>query len=170
MAIANEKEKIIPEQRIKPENFKAPESENENLENREQVELGADKTLEKTQKLEEDVRVDKTSLKEAEVAPIKTRVLSYRERRAQEIDNILASGLHEIFLSLDKKKQVEFKQKGDETVIKINNILDKTKVRVDKIIDLIKKWLKIIPGINQFFLEQEAKIKADKIVNLKDRA
>ena len=36
-----------------------------------------------------------------------------------------------------------------------------------KIIDVIKKWLSIIPGINKFFLEQEAKIKTDKIMELK---
>jgi hypothetical protein len=58
---------------------------------------------------------------------------------------------------------------GEETVEKINSLLDKTKIKIGKIINLIKKWLKIIPGINQFFLEQEAKIKTDKIINLKDK-
>ena len=35
-----------------------------------------------------------------------------------------------------------------------------------KILKLIRSWLKLIPGVNKFFLEQEAKIKTDKIVDL----
>jgi len=30
-------------------------------------------------------------------------------------------------------------------------------------------WLKILPGVNKFFLEQEAKIKTDKILALKNK-
>ena len=30
---------------------------------------------------------------------------------------------------------------------------------------LIREWLKVIPGINKFFLEQTVKIKTDKIIN-----
>jgi len=94
---------------------------------------------------------------------------SYQERRAQEIDSILAEGLHEVFLSLSPEKQREFKQKGEETVSKISALLDKTKVKVSKIIDLIRGWLQLVPGINRFFLEQEAKIKADKIMKIKNK-
>jgi len=94
---------------------------------------------------------------------------SFQQRRAQEIDNILAEGLHEVFLKMDPQKQKEFKEQGEETVIKINALLDKTKVKVSKIIDLIKKWLRIIPGVNKFFLEQEAKIKADRIMRIKNK-
>jgi len=28
-------------------------------------------------------------------------------------------------------------------------------------------WLKLIPGVNKFFLEQEAKIKTDEVLKLK---
>lgn len=88
--------------------------------------------------------------------------------RAKAIDNILAEGLHEVFLQMDGRRQQEFKRVGEETALKINILLDKAKIKVDKIIDLIRRWLKLIPRVNQFFLEQEAKIKADKIVRLKD--
>jgi hypothetical protein len=37
-------------------------------------------------------------------------------------------------------------------------------VSTKKIFVLIRAWLKIIPGVNRFFLEQEAKIKTDKIL------
>jgi hypothetical protein len=29
------------------------------------------------------------------------------------------------------------------------------------------QWLKLLPGVNRFFLEQEAKIKTDRIIHLK---
>lgn len=113
------------------------------------------------------------TLKAGEAAPLAPRpvtpvALSYQEQRAQAIDAVLAEGLNEVFLKMDAKRQQEFKKRGEETVKKINTLLDKTKVRASKIIDLIRAWLKLIPGINQFFLEQEAKIKADKIIKIKD--
>jgi len=94
---------------------------------------------------------------------------SFQKKRAQEIDQILADGLHEVFLNLAPDKQAEFKKKGEETVSKINVLLDQTKTKVGQIIDLIRQWLKLIPGINRFFLEQEAKIKADKIIKIKNK-
>lgn len=84
-----------------------------------------------------------------------------------EIENILSQGMENIYDGLSPEKQFEFKKKGDETALKISLLLQKTKVKVKNIIKLIKDWLKIIPGINKFFLEQEAKIKADKLLNLK---
>ena len=88
--------------------------------------------------------------------------------RAQEIDKVLSEGLNDIFLKMDSGQQAAFKKAGEETVAKINNLLSETKIKVNKIIDLIKKWLKMIPGVNKFFLEQEAKIKTDKIVRIKN--
>lgn len=94
---------------------------------------------------------------------------SFYQEQLKAIDNILAEGLHEIFLQMNPEKQREFKRVGEETAVKISTLLQKAKIKADKIILLIRKWLKIIPGINQFFLEQEAKIKADKIIKLKDK-
>lgn len=94
---------------------------------------------------------------------------NWQVKRAQEIDNVLAEGLNDIFLKMDDQQRAAFKKAGEETVSKINILLSETKVRVNKIIDLIKKWLKMIPGINKFFLEQEAKIKTDKIIKIKNK-
>jgi len=95
--------------------------------------------------------------------------VSYQEKRAQEIDQILEDGLNEIFLSLPENERQDFKKKGEETVTKINQLLSKTKVHLNKIIALIRDWLQLIPGVNRFFLEQEAKIKAAKIIKIKDK-
>lgn len=120
-------------------------------------------------KKSETLPVEKSVQKVAEtVAPAVVTANSSNKARAKAIDGILSDGLHEVFLQMDSNRQKEFKRVGEETTAKINILLDKAKVKVDKIIDLIRRWLKLIPRINSFFLEQEVKIKADKIIKLKD--
>ena len=102
-------------------------------------------------------------------APVEPAAQAWQIARAKEIDKILSEGLNDIFLKMSPAAQAAFKLKGEETVKNINLILDQTKIQLKKIIDLIKIWLKMIPGINAFFLEQEAKIKADKIIELKHK-
>ena len=92
-----------------------------------------------------------------------------RQVRQKQVEDILAADLEEMYLKLAPEKQQEFKGKGEETARQINNLLDQAKVKIGKIISLIKKWLSLLPGVNRFFLEQEAKIKADKIVKLRDK-
>lgn len=92
--------------------------------------------------------------------------VSLQQQRAKEIEDIMSDGLEKMYAKLSLEKQREFKLVGEQTARQINELLSQAKVKVNKIIDLIKKWLSIIPGINKFFLEQEAKIKADEIVKL----
>ena len=170
MADANPIEQLNPETVFeKTGNVKVEKKEQGSEVRFEQKERGLEKKAEQT-KMEKEILVDKNIKNGTKLDPIIKKSPSFQERRAKEIDNILSSGLHEVFLQLDKKRQAEFKLKGEETVSKINGLLNESKIRIDKIISLIKKWLKLIPGINQFFLEQEAKIKADKIVDLKNKA
>lgn len=94
---------------------------------------------------------------------------SYQQKRAQEIDLILSEGLNEVFLKMIPDDQKKFQKKGEETVMKINELLSETKIKINKIISLIRKWLALVTGINKFFLEQEVKLKADRIMHLKDK-
>jgi hypothetical protein len=89
--------------------------------------------------------------------------------REQKIEKILEENIAEIFLAMPPNKQVEFKVAGERAAREINKLLGGTKVKLKKIIDLIKKWLALLPGINRFFLEQESKIKADEIIKLKNK-
>ncbi len=93
----------------------------------------------------------------------------YHARREAEIDAFLSEGLSETFLAMSPAKQKEFKEEGEITAKKINVLLDATKINLGKIISLIKHWLGLITGINRFFLDQEAKIKADKIIKIKNK-
>ncbi len=87
----------------------------------------------------------------------------------KNIENILEEDLGEVYFKMTPEKQIELKVKGEQTARDISLLMQKTKVKIKKIIELIKGWLKVIPGINKFFLEQEAKIKADKILELGNR-
>ncbi len=137
------------------------------------VERGVEQKIEKSFETQKNIiEQEKTSLETKEIADgglaATSQAQVYYQARVRAIDDILSAGLHEIFLNMNPAKQKEFKQAGEETVVKIAGLLEKTKVKVDKIIDLIRKWLKLIPGVNKFFLEQEAKIKADRIIKLKN--
>lgn len=93
----------------------------------------------------------------------------YHKRREIQIDACLSEGLNETFLAMTPAKQKIFKEEGEATAKKINVLLDATKINISKIVKLIKHWLGLITGINRFFLDQEAKIKADKIVRIKNK-
>jgi hypothetical protein len=84
----------------------------------------------------------------------------------QAIENILSEGLQEEYEQLDPTTQQRFRQVGEETATQIEVLLQSTKNQIQKIIMLITSWLKILPGVNSFFIQQEAKIKADKILKL----
>ena len=81
------------------------------------------------------------------------------------IDDILEEGLEDIYLNMSREEQKEFKVKGEETTTKIVALLSETKIKVKKIVQIIIEWLKIISGVNKFFIKQTAKIKTDKILD-----
>ena len=80
------------------------------------------------------------------------------------IENILAEGLEDAYKSMPPDLQIKFKAKGEETAGKIRVLIESAKAKAKTILGLIRDWLKMIPGVNKFFLEQEAKIKTDKIL------
>jgi len=86
-----------------------------------------------------------------------------------EIENILSENLQDLYLTMTPAQRMQFKQKGEETASKIEIIIKSVKVKVKEILNLIRDWLKIIPGINKFFFEQEAKIKTDRILDLREK-
>jgi len=118
-----------------------------------------DKVLEEIERAEHD----------AETARIKkaSNIQARQQQRHATIEKVLSGGLEDVYAGMPPDKQQEFKQAGEKTANEILTLLAKAKVKIKSIIHLIKKWLLIIPGVNKFFLEQEAKIKADEIMKLK---
>lgn len=87
----------------------------------------------------------------------------------KNIENILQEGLDATYKAMDPITRAQFKAQGEDTARAINVLMHKTKVKIKEIVNLIIKWLKLIPGVNKFFVEQEAKIKADKLMAEKRR-
>lgn len=135
--------------------------------------IGPSAEKEKMKKLEEARKeiINKIAQTEnmapAAIGPVVGVMAPYAKQQKQ-IEKILATGLEDIYLSLTPERQKKFKRVGEETAAKINKILAKTKVSIGAIIKLIRKWLSLIPGVNKYFLEQEAKIKAEEIVKMKN--
>lgn len=95
-----------------------------------------------------------------------TVVPQVRDELTIRVEAIMAEGLTDAYKALTPLQQQEFKIKGEETAVQIRQILKKTHGRIKKIFQLLFAWLRLLPGVNVFFLEQEAKIKADKIIAL----
>ncbi len=93
-----------------------------------------------------------------------TQVPVIKDPLLVDIESILASDLTEVFVNLPDSSKLEFKQKGEEIAGKISKMIASGKVKVSKILYWIQDWLRVIPGVNKYFIEQEAKIKADNIM------
>lgn len=81
------------------------------------------------------------------------------------VENILAEGMEDFFVSLNAVQQLEFKQSGENAASRIVALIHRGKYKIRDVVTIIINWLKGLPGINRFYLEQEAKIKADTIID-----
>lgn len=93
-------------------------------------------------------------------------VLPSHDPLTLRVEKILEENVGEAYSRLSPIAQQEFKLKGEVTAQKIAELLKATHVKVKKIFSLILEWLRMLPGVNRFFLEQEAKIKTDRIMAL----
>jgi len=89
--------------------------------------------------------------------PVKSKII-------EKVEEVLSERLDKIYYAMDESKQAEFKTQGEETASLINDMIVTFKTQAKKVLDLIKQWLSIIPGVNKFFIEQESKIKTQKIM------
>jgi len=103
------------------------------------------------------------------VAPLSERVVAPQSKseRLQAIESALAGGLEEIYGQLDAPTRQLLKIEGEKTATQIEILLEQGKDVAKKILHLIRAWLHRIPGVNKFFLEQESKIKTDRIMAMK---
>lgn len=85
----------------------------------------------------------------------------------QRVEELLADGLGDAYATMDPGQQAEFKRVGETTAATIVQLLTTAKSQVQKVVTLILRWLRLIPNANPYYLEQQARIKADAIINLK---
>lgn len=113
------------------------------------------------------VEVRKKPTPRVAVTPHPT-TLSHKDPITVQIEKIMEEGIGEAYQELTPVQKQQFKIKGEETANQIKLLLHATKIKVKKIFTLLLEWLKLLPGVNKFFLMQEAKIKTDKILGIKN--
>lgn len=91
-------------------------------------------------------------------------ITDQKSKMVIEIEELMAQGLGDQYQRMTPEEQAEFRKVGEETASTISQLIDQFKLTAKKGLQLIRRWLRIIPGVNKFFLEQEAKIKADEII------
>ncbi len=163
----------MPEKQMKKEQAPKPETAPEKQKEQKETPPSPEKekTLEKQQEQKEvkrDIR-DTSSLPTSVFERVEggeQREVKDKEKLLREIEEILSEDIKDHYEAMSEKEQKKFKEKGEETALKIKEMIKQAKIAVYKIVGLIKKWLLIIPGVNKYFLEQETKIKTDKILDL----
>lgn len=81
-------------------------------------------------------------------------------------EELMADGLEQAYVSMTPAQQEKFRKKGEEVAAAIEELTVRLKLTARKVLHLIRAWLKLIPGVNKYFLEQEAKLKTDEIIKL----
>jgi hypothetical protein len=94
-------------------------------------------------------------------------ILTEPQELQKKVESVLAEGLTELYQELSPGEKLKFKTSGEATAKKITRLLQEVKIKFSEILNLIRIWLMSITGINRFFVEQEAKIKAEKILKLR---
>lgn len=134
-----------------------------NLEKEKQVEevkeVKGEKEVEEVKEVGEVPEgVSKVRVQEPTQIPIK------KDPLLSNIENILAEDLTEVFLELPDDRKLAFKQKGEEVAVKIVQMMESGRMKIAKILGWIQEWLQMIPGVNKYFINQEAKIAADNVL------
>ncbi len=96
-------------------------------------------------------------------------ITARRDELTVRVEKILEEGVSDSYARLSPIAKQEFKLKGEATARKVSALLRATHIKAKKIFQLILAWLKLLPGINHFFLEQEAKIKTDRVIQLNQK-
>lgn len=94
---------------------------------------------------------------------------SQKDTDLAAIESILSDGLGELYRGMTSSAQEKFRVRGEETASKIRAMIASARVKARKVAALIRGWLRMIPGVSHFFLEQETKIKTDRIMEYSEK-
>ncbi|MDD2656060.1 MAG: hypothetical protein PHQ18_00605 [Patescibacteria group bacterium] len=133
--------------------------------NIEQAKQNPETHVEIEQNLDTRIQTLKKKLKQSKKK--NTQIPIVKDEMTLRIEKVMEDGLEDAYKELTPLQQQEFKIKGEQTAWKIRQVLKKTHVKIKEVFKLLFEWLRLLPGVNKFFLEQEAKIKADKIISIK---
>jgi hypothetical protein len=80
------------------------------------------------------------------------------------VEQILEKDLGDLYATLPESAKPLFKKKGEDVSHQIATMVRTFRVEASRVVRLIRDWLLTIPNVNTFFLEQEAKIKTDALL------
>ena len=106
------------------------------------------------QKVEDEKPQDAPEVSVLKVAPDEpTQIPIKKDEILADLEDILADDLTEIFLELPDDKKLAFKQKGEEVAQKIREMVHGGKFKIGKALSWIRDWLRMIPGVNKYFID-----------------
>jgi len=145
---------------IRPPETEAP-PQKEDIEARPgvEVELPSDETQEEVVVIEEE----KPAPSAAAPPPVQ------KDPTTVAVEKILEEDLGDLYIKLDPETRKKFRAEGDKLAADLKGMVESFRIKARRVLHQIRDWLKIIPGINKYFLEQEAKIKTDKIMELAEQ-
>ena len=154
--------------------FYMPDTPVEKIKIEAPVDKKSEKTVEQIPKTpEEEVVEQRKPQIPAKTLPIteeqKEIATLQKDEETVMVENILSENVNKLYSQLSEAKKIAFRKRGEEVVIKIKTILKGTKIRANEIFELIKGWLIMLPKISTYFLDQEAKIKTDKVLEMKKK-
>lgn len=157
----------------KTETTPAPPAEEEGLDEVAIAELKALKEMASEQKGEQGFleQASETRTPEAQ-APGATAepeiAVEQQDETFTRVEKILEEDLEDLVAGMNPEDKEKFEKKGLEVSGQIANMIRALKLKMEKAVSLIRDWLRTIPGVNKYFLEQAAKIKADKMMDLEE--
>jgi len=136
-----------------------------------QAEQQAEQQMEQSEKQDEFLEDAPTSAVPATATaqPIAPAVEIQKDEVTIEVEKILEAGLGEYVPDMPEEARQRFLKKGGEVAAQLSVMVRTLNIHVSLVLKLLKEWLLTIPGVNKYFIEQEAKIKADKIIDLADQ-
>lgn len=150
----------------RPEQEPTPEQVPENTV--EQVEVGRETEPSSEQEQAPAAVVESGAAQEvAEPADMPSApAVAVKDELRMQVERALEDKLWEIYLALPEGPRQRFKEGGEICATELRELAEKSRVNPRNVLTLIKKWLKLIPVVNKWFLWQEAKIKTDKFMRL----
>lgn len=102
-------------------------------------------------------------------AKTKPAPVAVSDQEVYEIKSVLGEDLGPSYYKMTPEEQRQFLSEEEKVAVEIDEELHKPRVKAKKIFKLIFNWIKGIPLVNSFFAKQEAKIKTEKIIELKQK-
>ncbi len=121
---------------------------------------------------EQPTRVEKAKQTEkpGAPAPAATAVVSpgvaNRDSVLIQVERELEDGLWDVYREMPDGLRVKFKTEGERVAQVVREGFATGKITARNIITMITDWLKMIPGVNKWFLRQQAKIKTDALIRM----